>query len=151
MRLRDILARKGNEVMCVAPERTLLEAIAILNERKIGALVVRSAQGIEGIVTERDVLRACHDRLAELPVLLVRDVMTRELVIGKAEDTVSYAKSAMTQRRIRHLPVFERGELVGMVSIGDLVCAELDEADVDVRMLHDYVGGYAPMDWAKAS
>jgi CBS domain-containing protein len=147
MRLRDILARKGTDVACVAPERTLLEAIAILNERKIGALLVRSGDRVDGIVTERDVLRACHDRLAELPILLVSDVMTRDLVIGRVDDTVAYAKSAMTQERIRHLPVFEHGELVGMVSIGDLVSAELDAADVDVRMLHEYVGGYVP--WAK--
>jgi CBS domain-containing protein len=147
MRLADILARKGDGVLCVGPDEKLLEAVAILNDNKIGGLVVRSASHVEGILTERDVLRACHDRLQELSTLLVRDVMTTELVIGKPEDTVDYAMGVMTQRRIRHLPVFEHGELTGMVSIGDLVSAKLQDADFEVRMLHDYVGGYVP--WAK--
>jgi len=147
MRLDDILARKGSEVVCMEPGRSLIEAIALLNERKIGALVVRSHNGVEGILTERDVLRACHARLKELERLSVREVMTKELVIGKRDDTLDYAMGVMTRRRIRHLPVFDHGELVGMISIGDLVNAQLQDADIEIRMLHDYVGGY--VGWQK--
>jgi CBS domain-containing protein len=147
MRLSDILSRKGGEVVCVAPDGTLLDAIAELNRHKIGAVLVRSQTGIEGILTERDVLRACHERLHELPDLRVCDVMTRELVIGKSDDTLAYAMGVMTQRRIRHLPVFEGGALVGMVSIGDLVSAQLNDASFEIRMMHEYIAGYIP--WAQ--
>ena len=147
MRLRDILARKGGDVVCVAPETMLLEAIAELNKHKIGAVLVRSQGSIEGILTERDVLRACHERLAEIPALHSRDVMTRNLVIGKADDSLDYAMSIMTQRRIRHLPVFDQGQLVGMVSIGDLVSAQASDAVYEARMMHEYIVG--PHAWSQ--
>ena len=147
MRLEDILAHKGNEVASIEPERTLLEAIDLLNARKIGALLVRSAGSIDGIVTERDVLRACHLRLTDLSRLKVHEVMTKDLVIGKTDDTIDYAMAVMTRKRIRHLPVFQHGELAGMVSIGDLVSARLLDADIEIRMLHDYVHGY--VSWPK--
>jgi CBS domain-containing protein len=85
--------------------------------------------------------------LAELPSLHVRDVMTRELVIGRADDSLDYALGVMTQRRIRHLPVFDQGQLAGMVSIGDLVSAQLRDATFEARMMHDYIAGYIP--WAQ--
>ena len=142
MRLREILARKGSEVVCVAPGATLLEAIAELNAHKIGAVLVRSEGGIEGILSERDVLRTCHERLSQLPKLQVRDVMTRTLVIGKADDTLDYALGIMTQKKIRHLPVFDHGQLCGMVSIGDLVSAQLSDATFEAQTMHDYIAGY---------
>ena len=147
MRLREILARKGGDVVCVAPDRTLLEAIAELNAHKIGAVLVRSGTTVDGILTERDVLRCAHHRLADLPTLKVRDVMTKELVIGRADDSLDYALGVMTQRRIRHLPIFDHGELVGMVSIGDLVSAQLNDATFEARMMHDYIAGY--ISWAQ--
>jgi CBS domain-containing protein len=151
MRLEDILKHKGTEVASIAPERLLVDAIALLNDRKIGALLVCSGEcsrgNIAGIVTERDVLRACHARLADLGRITVGEVMTKELVIGRSDDTIDYAMAVMTRRRIRHLPVFGNGELVGMVSIGDLVNARLQDADIDIRMLHDYVHGY--VSWPK--
>jgi CBS domain-containing protein len=146
MRLVDILARKGSEVVCIEPDRTLMDAATLLDNRKIGALLVRSAC-IEGMLTVRDVIHTLHLRAAELPTLLVRDVMSCQLIVGRIDDTVRQAMSVMLHRNIRHLPVLDGSTLAGMVSMGDLVSAELDAADIDVRMFQDYVRGQVP--WAK--
>lgn len=143
MRLVDILARKGSEVVCIEPDRTLMDAAALLDERKIGALLVRDAC-MQGMLTVRDVIHTLHVRAAELPMLRVRDIMSAELTLGRVEDTVRQAMSAMLHRRIRHLPVLDGAALAGMVSMGDLVSAELDAADIDVRMFEDYVRGRVP-------
>ena len=125
MLLGDVLAAKGTEVFRVSPETRLLDAVAVLNEHKIGALlVVGDAGALEGIVTERDVLRACHQRFEELVGLGVADVMTTELVIGEVHDSIDYAMRVMNKRSIRHLPVFDAMRLVGVVSIVDLVRAQ---------------------------
>ena len=147
MRLVDILTRKGGEVVCIEPDRTLMDAAALLDSRKIGALLVRAAC-IEGMLTVRDVLHTLHLRAAELPSLRVRDIMTCQLVVARIEDTVRHAMSVMMQRKIRHLPVLDGSSLAGMVSMGDLVSAALDAADIDVRMFEDYVRGQVP--WTKA-
>ncbi len=154
MQLGDILIQKGGEVVTVGPGALLVDAIALLNERRIGALLVRSASAgwregraspsFEGIVTERDVLRACHERRGVLTGLAVRDVMTHELVLGRIDDTIARAMAVMTERRIRHLPVVDGPVLAGLVSIGDLVSAALSQADLEVRMLYEYVGGCFP-------
>ena len=146
MRLVDILARKGSEVVCIEPDRTLMDAAALLDSRKIGALLVRAAC-IEGMITVRDVLHTLHLRAAELPSLRVRDIMSCQLIVGRTDDTVRHAMGVMLHRTIRHLPVLDGSSLAGMVSMGDLVSAELDAADIDVRMFEDYVRGQVP--WAK--
>lgn len=146
MRLVDILARKGSEVVCIEPDRTLLEAAAILDTRKIGALLVCTAH-IEGMLTVRDVLHTLHVRGPELPSLRVRDIMSCQLIVGRIEDTIRHAMSVMMHRNIRHLPVLDGSSLAGMVSMGDLVSAALDAADIDVRMFEDYVRGQVP--WSR--
>ncbi|MEW6743122.1 MAG: CBS domain-containing protein [Planctomycetota bacterium] len=154
MRLRDILAYKGGEVWCVEADQTLAQAIALMNERRVGALVVRSSGGVSsgsvrGIVTERDLLRTCHQqahrgRPGEWASMLVKDVMTEDLVIGRADDSIDDAAAVMTERRVRHLPVFDGDVLAGLVSIGDIVKAQHQKADVEVRMLKRYVEGSYP-------
>jgi CBS domain-containing protein len=146
MRLVDILARKGGEVVCIEPDRTLMDAATLLDNRKIGALLVRSAC-IEGMLTVRDMIHTLHLRGAEMASLRVRDIMSCQLTLGRVEDTVRQAMSVMLHRNIRHLPVLDGSSLAGLVSMGDLVSAELDAADIDVRMFEDYVRGQVP--WTK--
>jgi CBS domain-containing protein len=152
MKIKNILDRKGSAVRTIAPERTVQDAIRKLCENRIGALVVVDADGKPlGIVTERDILTDCGytcsqlERLAcpERPTCprLVEDIMTRDIVIGLPEDSVVYAMGIMNQNRIRHLPIFEDGALVGIVSIGDLVNAHLTETRFENRFLKDYIGG----------
>ncbi len=151
MRVRDILQQKGGEVVTIEANRTVHDAICKLNEHKMGALIVTAGGGeVKGIITERDILRMCGEQCVHLtnPELagtgcpaLVADIMTTELVIGVPDDRLDYVMGVMTQNRIRHLPIMDSGSLVGIVSIGDVVRAHLQETQYENRMLKDYIHG----------
>jgi len=151
MLIRDVLRHKSGAVVTIGPDRTVHDAICEMNEYRIGAVVVTDDTGeIQGIVTERDILRMCGERCVHLgdPSTagtecpgLVSEVMTTDLVITVPSDTVDYAMGVMTKNRVRHLPVLDDGRLAGIVSIGDLVNAHLSEAEYDNRMLKDYIQG----------
>ncbi len=144
MRIRDVLQKKGTDVYTVGPEETVPAIVDMLNERRIGALVVLAADGeVAGIVTERDVLRnygRCVGAGEDLPVK-VADIMTTELIIGVPDDKIQYAMRVMTRERIRHLPILEEGRLAGIISIGDIVKATMEEIEFENRMLKDYIQG----------
>lgn len=142
MLVRDILRKKGNHLVTIEAHRTVQEAIQALVDNNIGALLVMSADDrLVGIFTERDILREAAVRSDQLGETLVGDVMTRSVVIGVPEDTIEYVMGIMTQNRIRHLPVLEEEELVGIVSIGDVVNAQLRETEFENRLLKDYIHG----------
>lgn len=142
MKVRDILAIKGSHVQTIDPDRTVLDAVGLLVEHRIGALLVRDPRGrVAGIISERDVLRLCRDRSAELGRLRVRDVMTRDLVICVPDDEIDYAMGIVTKNRVRHLPVMEGERVAGMISIGDLVKASLEAAEYENRYLREYIEG----------
>ncbi len=152
MRVADILRDKGSDVVTIEDHRTVHDAICTLNERRIGALVVRGEDGeINGIITERDILRECGERCIYLGrsqepkesacPSLVRDVMTKHLIIGVPDDDLNYVMGIMTKNRIRHLPIVDEKGLAGIVSIGDVVNAHLNETDFENRMLKDYIHG----------
>lgn len=149
MRIRDILKDKGGEVATIGAGRTVHEAVRELNSHRIGALVVTSDDGsIQGIVSERDVLRSAAEtwddggekaaRLRDRPVV---GIMTREVICAVPDDELDYAMGIMTQNRIRHLPIVDEGKLVGIISIGDVVRANLNQVAYENRMLKDYVQG----------
>jgi CBS domain-containing protein len=140
MKIREILHGKGSQVYSIAPEQTVLDAVAQLNAHRIGALVVRDASGaVVGIITERDVLRECLHHSTELARRRVRDVMTANLIVCVVDDDVDYAMAIVTRNRVRHLPVLDGDRLAGLVSIGDLVKATLDETQHENRYLKDYI------------
>jgi CBS domain-containing protein len=126
MNIATLLARKGPRVVTVRPEQTVREALALLAEHNIGAAVVvdEGARPV-GIVSERDVVRALvkDEHVVTRPVSAL---MTRNLVLGVPQDDLMAVGNTMTERRIRHLPVVERGTLIGIVSIGDVVKAQRD-------------------------
>jgi CBS domain-containing protein len=153
MRISDILRQKGGDVVTIRPDRSVHEAILNLNQHGIGSLIVTDEGGdVAGIITERDILRQCGERCVALHQppdekgcpCLVRDVMTKELVVGIPDDQLDYVMAIMTKNRIRHLPVLEGRSLVGIISIGDVVRAHLDETAFENRMLKDYIHGVAP-------
>jgi CBS domain-containing protein len=126
MNIARILATKGAQVITIAPDRTIREALALLARHNIGALVVVDAAGAPvGILSERDVVRAAA-RDEDVFGAPVSALMTKELILGAPADDLPSVVRTMTERRIRHLPVIERGRLVGIVSIGDVVKAERD-------------------------
>jgi len=140
MKVREILAIKGEHVHTIEPERTILDAVALLVEHGIGALLVRDAAGtVAGIISERDVLRVSRDRSGALGTLRVADVMTRDLIVCVPDDDVDYAMGIVTKNRVRHLPVMDDGRVAGMISIGELVKARLDAAEYENRYLREYI------------
>jgi CBS domain-containing protein len=152
MKIEDILRNKGRNVFSIAPGETVHAAIRQLNEHGIGALIVRGEDGDPvGIITERDVLRTCGEHCSHLldsaeagakdcPAL-VSNVMSTELIVGVPGDDVEYVMGVMTNNRVRHLPVMDGGVLVGVISIGDVVNAFVEETEIENRLLKDYIHG----------
>jgi CBS domain-containing protein len=140
MKIRDVLKVKGSQVYSVAPHRTLVDALALLVQFHVGALLVVDDDGhAVGIITERDILRECHHRRGRLESLLVREAMTRDLIIGVPDDDLGYTMGIMTNNRIRHLPVVDGDRIAGLISIGDVVKACLEETEYENRYLKEYI------------
>jgi CBS domain-containing protein len=142
MRIHDILSNKGFDVIYIDAESSVSKLVALLEEHNLGAVVV-SADGktISGIVSERDVIR----RLCDGPEFLsspVSTIMTTKVHTCSARDSLESVMSAMTDLRIRHLPVVDgQGEMVGIVSIGDLVKAQIAQLQFERDQLEGYVSG----------
>lgn len=140
MQISQLLRHKGREVATIDGSVSVRSALALLAELRIGALVVSSdGRRVEGIVSERDVARGLHDRGAELLADPVSSVMTAEVHVCPPDASVEGLARTMTDHRVRHVPVVADGELVGIVSIGDVVKARLDELEEERRQLVDYI------------
>ena len=145
MNVRSILAIKGTAVATVAPDASLAEATASLRDHRVGALVV-SANGrtIDGILSERDVVRVLAAHGGSTLGRDVTSAMSANVVVCQPEDTVDQLMAMMTERRIRHLPVIDTArELAGIISIGDVVKVRLGELEQENNQLYDYIQGRA--------
>jgi CBS domain-containing protein len=140
MRIRDVVAAKNEQkVITVSPSATVRELLGLLAEHNVGALVVSGDGGtVDGIVSERDVVRRLHQN-AELLQATVESIMTTEVRSCTPEDRLDDLMSLMTERRIRHVPVCEDGRLVGIVSIGDVVKHKIDALQFERDQLDSYV------------
>ena len=135
MNIATILARKGMDIFTVRPEQNLREALGLLAQHNIGALVVVDPAGRPvGILSERDIVREAA-RNERLFAVTVTSIMTRDVVVGGPQDDLVSVGNTMTEKRIRHLPVVDRGKLVGMISIGDVVKAQRDQYQGEVDTL----------------
>lgn len=142
MKVSQLLETKGNDVSTISQERSISDAIALLKERSIGALVVTGATTpLVGIFSERDVVRAFAVSGEKALTQKVADLMSRDVVTCTTSTDVNELMTTMTERRFRHVPVVEEERLIGLVSIGDVVKARLDELELDKRYLLDYVSG----------
>ena len=139
MTVRSILDSKGHQVLNVEPDAKLAAAIKILGERKIGAVLVMSQGRIEGILSERDIVRALSERGAGVLDESVNEVMTRKVVSCRESDTVAGIMEMMTLGKFRHLPVVEEGKVVGLISIGDIVKRRVQEYETEQEALRDYI------------
>jgi CBS domain-containing protein len=139
--IREVLDDKNHHVVCTSPETTVLAAVALMNERHIGALVVLDDRAICGIFTERDVLQRVVARNVDPQRARVRDVMTRQVVVVSPDITVAEAMAVITDRRCRHLPVLENGALLGLVSSGDLTRWVIRNQARDISDLFQYIHG----------
>jgi CBS domain-containing protein len=141
MTINDILRTKGREVITIEPGRTVLEAMRLMVRHNIGAVVVVENNQIHGILSERDGLKlAAHDP-ALLPVNLVSDIMTTDLITALPGDGLHHVMDLMTRHRVRHLPIIEQMMLTGIVSIGDVVNACRAIAEEENDQLREYIRG----------
>ena len=142
MTIAAILRHKGHDVARVAPTATIAEVTRRLHERRIGAiLVLDAADQLLGIVSERDIVTHLAEHGARTLEMTAAQLMTRGLQTATPTTTVAEAMAQMTQGRFRHLPVVEHGRLLGIVSIGDIVKARIDQQEQEVDSLKAYVAG----------
>src|SRR6476660_5152598 len=139
MTVRAILDTKGHNVQSVEPDAKLSAAIKILAEKKIGAVLAMSNGRIEGILSERDIVRVLGERGAAVLEEPVSAVMTRKVVSCRESDTVSAIMEMMTLGKFRHLPVVEEDRVVGLISIGDIVKWRVREYESEQEALRDYI------------
>jgi CBS domain-containing protein len=139
MTVRAILDSKGHQVQSVEPGAKLADAIKILSERRIGAALVLSQGRIEGILSERDIVRVLGERGASVLEEPVSSVMTSKVVSCREKDTVSEIMETMTNGKFRHLPVVEDDRVVGLISIGDVVKWRVGEYEREQEALREYI------------
>ena len=138
--VRDLLARKGTDVVSIQPNATVLEAARLMNDRGVGGVVVvDEANALLGIFTERDILRRVVAVGLPPETTKVADVFTRDIITCTPEMNVEEVGSLMTTRRVRHLPVVDAGGLHGVVTIGDLLAHRLSDQETTIQHLNSYV------------
>jgi CBS domain-containing protein len=140
--VKDILAVKGSHVLSISPEATALDAAVLMNDNKVGSLVVMRRNQLIGIVSERDILVRVVVRRIDAGQALVQDVMTTELICCQLHTTLEEARGVMKNRRIRHLPVVDDAkQLLGLISIGDLNAHEAHDHEFTIHILQEYIQG----------
>jgi CBS domain-containing protein len=140
MRIQSILSNKGNEVITVSADTTVKDAVALLCEKRIGAVVVTGEDRmIDGIFSERDLIRTINQHGSKILDWPVGDLMTREVQTCTRFDAVVDVMGLMTRRRFRHIPVVDHGKLIGLVSIGDMVAARIKDAETEAEALKEYI------------
>ncbi len=140
--IKDILQHKGSKVWSVKANQTIQEALQILVRQKIGAVLVLNENGtIAGILSERDIVRGCYQDSKGLDKTPVKELMTKNVITGSPEDNISNVMAVMTENRVRHIPVLADGKVAGIVSIGDVVKALLEDSEHQIRYLKEYLYG----------
>ena len=140
MKLGELVKGKQKEVVKIRADSKIAAAADKLTQEKIGALLVEDGNGeIAGILSERDIVRGMGPHGADLHDVLVSELMTRDLIRCSVDDTVNEAMAMMTDRHIRHLPVFDGDQLMGFISIGDLVKCRIMEVQSEAEALRQYI------------
>lgn len=138
----EILQRKGSDVWTVSPDTLVYRSLQLMQDKGVGALVAIDEGGrLVGIISERDYARKVILEGRSSKETFNKDIMTTELYVVKPETTVDECISLMTEKRVRHLPVLDKGKLVGLVSIGDVVKAIIKEQRIEIQYLNDYIMG----------
>ncbi len=139
--VRELLQTKGDRVWTIGPDASVYEALGLMADRDIGALLVMQDGKPVGLISERDYARKVILKGHSSKDLPVRDIMTRRVVCTNPDQTLDQCMAVITERRVRHLPVIEDGGVVGLISIGDLVKAIIDEQQHVIEQLEHYISG----------
>ena len=139
--VKHLLDRKGDEIVSIVAEASVLEAIKLMADRTVGSLLVMDGDNLNGIVTERDYARKVIIKGRSSESTQVGEIMTSEVYTAKPDQTVNECMTVVTERRIRHLPVVEDGKVIGIISIGDLVEAIISDQREEIEQLEQYISG----------
>jgi CBS domain-containing protein len=137
--VREILGKKGSDIISVPPTETVVKAAQLMNERGIGGLVVTDGKRLAGIFTERDILRRVVAQRRDPAATKVGDVMTSPVTACALETTVEECAAMMTAKRIRHLPVVGEKGLVGLITIGDVLAYQVSEQQATIDYMHHFM------------
>ena len=141
MRVANILTVKGDDVISVEPNTTIVEVAKVLKSKRIGAILVMEGGSIAGIISERDIARGLPDYSEKILSMPVSDLMTKKVTTCTSDASIDEIMKMMTENRIRHLPVVDDGKLVGFISVGDVVKNRLEELVAEEDQLRSYVSG----------
>lgn len=139
--ISTLLKNKGREVYTIGPSTTVFDALAMMADRRVGALLVVEDNRLLGVVSERDYARKVILQGRSSRDTQVSEIMTPDLITVTPKDTVDRCMKLMTAERIRHLPVLEGGQIVGIVSLGDLVKSIIGAQEAEIQHLHAYIAG----------
>lgn len=137
--IREVLAAKGSGVWTIGPKDSVFDALKLMAEKEVGALLVAEGEKILGMFSERDYARKVILKGLSSPLTSVEAVMTTRVVYAQPDQTIEEAMALMTEKRIRHLPVLENDNLVGVMSIGDVVKAAIAEREFMIGQLENYI------------
>ncbi|MBK1724988.1 CBS domain-containing protein [Thiocystis violacea] len=138
-KIQELLDQKGDRVWSIGPDATVYEALTLMAEHRIGALLVTDSTGLIGLISERDYAREGILRGRSSKETAVRDIMTHRVVCATPEQSLEEAMILMTEKRVRHLPVIDGGQVLGLVSIGDLVKSIISEQKFIIEQLEHYI------------
>ncbi len=139
--VQHLLDAKGNEIISITPDASVFDAIKLMAEKAVGSLVVMDGDNLKGIVTERDYARKVIIKGRASESTAVGEIMTADVLTATTDQTVNQCMTLMTERRIRHLPVTADGNVIGMISIGDLVQAIISDQQEEIEQLEQYISG----------
>lgn len=139
MTIAHILHGKPHRLITISPNESLQQATEVLSRERIGAVLVMEGDVMAGIISERDIVRAIAAKGAEVLQRPVADTMTRDVVCCEPKDTVDEAMALMTAKRFRHLPVRSEGKIIAMISIGDVVKRQVEDAEAETESLREYI------------
>ena len=140
--IKQLLAEKGDRVFSITPEESVFEAIQRMAEHNVGALLVLNPAGrLAGIVSERDYIRRVSLEGKQSKETRVREIMTAKVLCARPDQSIQQSMAVMTDKRIRHLPVLDGDQLLGVVSIGDLVKAIIEDQQFTIQQLEHYIAG----------
>ena len=139
--VKHLLDSKGREIISITEQASVLDAIRLMADRSIGSLLVMEGDELKGIVTERDYARKVIVKGRSSESTHVREIMTSDVCTAKTDQTVNDCMTVMTERRIRHLPVVDGTQVIGMISIGDLVQAIIADQQEEIEQLEHYISG----------
>lgn len=139
--VQHLLDRKGTEIISIVQDASVFEAIKLMADRAVGSLLVMDGSDLQGIVTERDYARKVIVKGRSSESTEVREIMSTDIITATTQQSVKECMTLMTERRIRHLPVVMDGEVVGLISIGDLVQAIISDQQEEIEQLGQYISG----------